>query len=82
MPFSASNSNGLRLLSAAHSDAMGLVRRASGHSLSEVETSAVSKKLVNNLMITHDSGERDPKALKRAALRGIFTLDADGRQID
>ena len=44
MPFSAHNSNRLRLLSAAHSEAMGLVRKASGHSLSEVETSAVSKK--------------------------------------
>jgi hypothetical protein len=56
MPFSAYNSNGVRLLSAAHSETMGLVRRASGHSLSEVETSAVSTKLVNNLMKTHDSG--------------------------
>ena len=82
MPFSAYNSNGLRLLSAPHSDAMGLVRRASGHSLSEVETSAVSKKLVENLKETHDSGERDPKALKRAALQGIFTLDAMDVRID
>jgi hypothetical protein len=72
MPFSAYNSNGVRLLSAAHSEAMGLVQRASGHSLSEVETSAVSKKLVENLKETHDSGERDPRALKRAALQGIF----------
>jgi hypothetical protein len=72
MPFSAYNSNGVRPLSAAHSEAMGLVQRASGHSLSEIGTSAVSTKLVNNLMKTHDSGERDPKALKRAALEGIF----------
>jgi len=72
MDFSAYNSSDVRLLSAAHSEAMGLVRRASGHSLSEVETSAVSTRLVNNLMKTHDSGERDPKALKRAALQGIF----------
>ncbi len=72
MPFSAYNSNGLRLLSNAHSEAMGLVQRASGHTHNQVETSAVSKKLVENLKETHDSGERDPKALKRAALQGIF----------
>jgi len=68
MPFSEYNSDGVRLLSAALCDALELVRRASG----QPETSAITNRLVENLKETHDSGERDPKALKRAAVQGIF----------
>ena len=72
MPFAAYDSKGVRALSGALSDALGSVRKTAGHQLGEAELTGVNKTLVQNLMNTHDSGERDPDALRRAALRGVF----------
>jgi hypothetical protein len=59
------------LLSAALSDALATLGKSQGRALSETETSDFSKKLARNLMAVFDNGEREPAALKRAALRGV-----------
>ena len=74
MPFAAYNSNGVRLLCGA--DSLEYVRKATGRELSESEISDVRKTLVHRLTMDHDSGERDPDALKRAALREVFASHA------
>jgi hypothetical protein len=68
MPFGAYNSNGVRLLCGALADSLEYVRKATGRELSEAEVSDIRKTLVHRLTIAHDSGERDPDALKRAAV--------------
>jgi hypothetical protein len=72
MPFSAYDADGVRLLCGALADALEYVRKATGRDLSEAEVSDVRKTLVRRLTMDHDSGERDPDALKRAALREVF----------
>jgi hypothetical protein len=72
MHFSAYNSDDLRLLSAALSDALGIVRKSAGGPLTETETSDFSKRLADNLFKAFDSGERNPAGLKRAALQGVL----------
>jgi hypothetical protein len=72
MPFSAYDSDALRLLSAALSDALDTLRKLNGRALTETETSDVSKKLTANLMAVFDNGERDLAVLTRAALRGVY----------
>jgi hypothetical protein len=72
MPFSAYDSDALRLLSAALSDALDSLGKLKGRALTETETLDFSKKLTANLMSVFDNGERDPAALKRAALRGVY----------
>ena len=62
----------LRLLSAALSDALGLVQKSAGGPLTETETSDFRERLAANLFVVFDSGERDPAALKRAALKGVL----------
>jgi hypothetical protein len=47
-----------------------------GHQLSEAEGSELNKRLVRGLAEAHDSGERDPGALKRSALRELFATHA------
>ena len=81
----AYDSDDLRLLSAALSAAMGAVRKYAGGPLSETETSNFSTRLARNLMKVFDSGERDPAALERAALRGVLwassiELNGSGRR--
>ena len=44
--------------------------------LSEAEGSDLNKRLVRGLAEAHDFGERDPGALKRSALRELFTTHA------
>jgi hypothetical protein len=66
----AYDSNDLRLLSAALSAAMGIVRSYAGGPLSPSETSDFSTRLAR--MEVFDSGERDPAALERAALLGVL----------
>ena len=73
MPFSAYDSHAIRLLSAALSDALEVVRATLGGRLTEDEASDFTKKLAENLLRVFDSGERDPAALKQAALEGIFS---------
>jgi hypothetical protein len=81
----AYDSNDLRLLSATLSAAMGIVRSYAGGPLTPSETSDFSTRLARNLMEIFDSGERDPAALERAALRGVLwassiELNGSGRR--
>jgi hypothetical protein len=69
MSFAACNSSGVRLLSGVFADAMISARKTIGRQLSEAEASELNKRLVRGLTEAHDSGERDPDALKRAAAR-------------
>jgi hypothetical protein len=75
MPFVAYDSDSLRLLSWALADAMISARETIGQ-LSEAEGSELNKRLVRGLADAHDSGERDHRALKRAALRELFATHA------
>jgi hypothetical protein len=68
----AYDSDDLRLLSAALSAAMGVVRNYAGGPLSPTETSDFSTRLARNLMEVFDSGERGLPALERAALQGVL----------
>jgi hypothetical protein len=70
---SAYDSADLCLLSVALSEALALVRKSAGGPLTEIETSDFSERLAANLFRAFDSGERDPAALKLAALQGILT---------
>ena len=76
MLFSAYNSNGVRVLSAAYAEAGRFARASLTRKLSAGEEAALDKRLARNLMDAHDFGERDPVALKDAALQGIFALVA------
>jgi len=76
MPFAAYNSHGARLLCGALADSLEYVRKATGRELSEAEVSDIRKTLVHRLTMAHDSGERDPDALKRAAVRSAFQWQA------
>ena len=72
--FSAYDSDALRLLSGALADAFVTVRTSAAHPLTEIETANLTKRIADNLMSFYDRGERDPSALKRAALEGIAVL--------
>jgi len=72
MPFSAYDSGSVRLLSAVLADATISARKTIGHPLSEREISTLSEMLVQGLTKAHDAGERDPDALKRAAVRSAL----------
>ena len=76
MPFAAYDSNGVRLLSGVLADAMISARKTVGHKLSEAEVSDIRQTLVHRLTMAHDSGERDPDALKRVAVRSAFQRQA------
>jgi hypothetical protein len=76
MPFAAYDSSGVRLLSGVLADAMISARKIIGHQLSEAEGSELNQRLVRGLAEAHDSGERDPGALKRSALRELFATHA------
>jgi hypothetical protein len=74
---SAYDSADLCLLSVALSEALALVRKSAGGPLTEFETSDFSERLAAaNLFRAFDSGERDPAALKLAALQGILTAQS------
>jgi hypothetical protein len=72
MPFSAYDSDALRVLSAALSDTLDTLRKSMGREFTETETSTFSKKLTANLMAAFDDGKREPAALRRAALAGVY----------
>ena len=73
MMFSDSNRIGVRVLSTAHSRALGSVRAAWPGKLDRREELVLSQRLTLNLLDAHDEGERDPDELRRAALRGVLT---------
>jgi len=77
MPFAAYNSSGVRLLSGVLADAMISARKTIGRQLSETEASELNKRLVRSLAEAHDSGERNPGELKRAAARSAFQWKAE-----
>jgi hypothetical protein len=60
------------MLSIALSEALASVSQATVRPLSAAETSRISAALAKTLARGHDAGERDPEALKRAALREVF----------
>ena len=72
MQFSPYNSPGLRALSGAYDDAHGYARLILPRVLSEQEDTALGQRLTQNLMDAYDSGERNPRALRHAALRGVL----------
>ena len=72
MQFSPYNSSGVRALSNAYADALGFALAALPRKLSDQEEVTLSRRLTRNLMDAHDSGERDPEALRRAALQGVL----------
>ncbi len=72
MQFSAYDSNGLRLLSPALSEAMVELQQTIKHPLDEAEKAAFSNRLVDNLSKAYDAGVLEPSALKVAALRAIL----------
>jgi hypothetical protein len=71
VPFSAYDSDDIRLLSTAMSDALETAGKSENRPLSEIETANFSRRIAENLMRVFDSGEREPSALKRAAFEGI-----------
>ena len=79
MPFSAYDSDALRVPSAALSDTLDTLRKSAGRPLTEIETSDLSRKLAANLMAAFDDGKRDPAALRRAALHRGVHLDRQKR---
>jgi hypothetical protein len=74
--FSAYNSSGARALSNAYADALKFARTAMPRKLSEQEQTLLNQRVTRNLMDAHDAGERDPEALRRAALQGVLVAGA------
>ena len=72
MQSSAYDSDDLRLFSAVHSDALKAIQEVAGGPLVPTEMSDFSRRLAQNLMSVFDAGERNPIALRRAALKGVL----------
>jgi len=70
------NPTSARVLSTARSDALDWVRAAIPRMLDEHEEFVLSRRLTRNLTSAYDVGERDPDALRCAALHGILTSKA------
>jgi len=70
--FSEYDSKSLRALSLVQAEAMEVVMKSVGRQLTEAERSDFSRRIAENLMTAYDEGERDPIALRTAALRGVF----------
>ena len=77
MPFSVYDSHALRLLSEALNDVWPDVERYWPTPLSPAESADIKHKIAQNLTRSYDNGEREPEALRRAALKGVLSL---GRQ--
>ena len=69
MQSSAYNSDDLRLFSAVHSDALKAIQEVAGGPLVPTGMSGFSRRLAQDLMSVFDAGERNPAALRRAALK-------------
>jgi hypothetical protein len=78
MPFAGYDSDALRLLSAALSGALDSLEKSKGSALTEAETSEFGKRLTVILISVFDEGEREPAALKRAALHGVGASSGNG----
>jgi hypothetical protein len=72
MLFSAYGSNAVRALTPALSDALAFLDKSAARVLTGAEKTDFRNNIARNLMDAYDAGERDPKALNRAALRGVF----------
>ena len=70
--FSSRNYSGAHVLSDAYAAARAHARSALPHTLSEQEEVCLNRQLTRNLLDAHDSGVRDPDALRRAALQGVL----------
>ena len=71
MALSVYDSNASRLHSDALFDALNVIRRSTVRPLTETETSDFTALLTNNLLKALNLGEREPSALRHAALQGI-----------
>jgi hypothetical protein len=74
MPFSAYDSKGLHLLSESLSESLAELGRLTGP-VSETQTILLHKTLSDRLMKAYDKGEREPAALKTAALMGFVPVE-------
>ncbi len=72
MPFSAYDSDALRVLTPALSEALEILNKSAARNLTGAKKAHFRNSVARNLMDAYDSGERDPAALSRAALRGVF----------
>ena len=72
MLFSSQNSSGVRVLSNAYVDAREFVQSILPRKLNDHEETLLSRRITRNLIDAHDSGEREPGALRRAALVGVL----------
>ncbi len=68
MPFSAYDSDTIRLLSTVLSEAIAEVSKSNPAPLSAAERAPVARRVTRNLIQLYDGGERDPAALKRTVL--------------
>ena len=81
MPFSrVYDPDAIRLLSAVLEDAAKSFRGSVTSLNGEIET-GLTKRLAENLMNAFDRGEREPAALRRAALEGVSRAAASGDEV-
>jgi hypothetical protein len=71
VPFSAYDARALRLLSSGIADAYPEFQRGCPFPLNGAELADVKQKITLNLIRAYDNGEREPEALKQAALQGL-----------
>ena len=72
MPFSAYDSDALRVLTPALSEALEVLNKSAARNLTSAEKAHFRNSVARNLMDAYDCGERDPKALNQLGLRGLF----------
>jgi hypothetical protein len=78
VPFSAYGSDALLVLTPALFEALTILNKSAPRTLTGSEKAYFRNSIARNLMDAYDSGERDPKALNRAALRGLFVSPLPG----
>jgi hypothetical protein len=66
------DSDALRILTRALFEALAIIDDSAPRILTSSEKARFRSSVAGNLMDAYDAGERDPKALNRAALRGLF----------
>jgi hypothetical protein len=75
MPPHVYDSYAIRILPAALGAAMRGVNSPPSRPLGKDEIAKLSKRITNNLLAAFDLGEREPTALRRAAIEGIEKSD-------
>jgi hypothetical protein len=72
VPFSTYDANALRVVTPALFEALTTINRSAPRALSDAQKAYFRNRIIRNVTDAYDSGEHDPEALKRAALRGLF----------